>query len=516
MPQPTPPGATDSSVLIVNDQPAELDLLRVILTQSGYTVHSAVDGVEGLHAAVILEPDVMVSDVQMPRMDGITLCRHIRDHPELSDTPVLLVSAVRKDSASAIEGFQSGADDYLEVPYDPLRLVAKVARLAERRRAHRALRASEEARRRSEARVRLLLDSTAEAILALDLDGRCTLCNRSGLAMLGYETADEVIGQAFHALVHHTRANGTACTTDACALHLALSRGEPAHATDQVLWRRNGAMFPVEYWSFPIRDGAREVGSVITFIDISDRIRLESQLQQAQKLEAVGRLAAGVAHDFNNLLTAIIGFTELTLAQVGLDSEVSADLREVLNAGRSAAALTRQLLVFSRRQTVQPQLLNPNLIVTRLEAFLRRSIGEAVQLRTSLAPNLPFINADGGQIEQVLLNLSLNARDAMPEGGVLTIETLYVVWDAAEAAGHPGASAGPHVVLAISDTGTGMDAVALTHLFEPFYTTKELGHGTGLGLATVYAIVQQSGGTILVDSTPGQGTTFRIYWPASV
>jgi NO-binding membrane sensor protein with MHYT domain/signal transduction histidine kinase/ActR/RegA family two-component response regulator len=246
-------------------------------------------------------------------------------------------------------------------------------------------------------------------------------------------------------------------------------------------------------------------------MDVTDRQRSEAQSRQAQKMEAIGQLAGGVSHDFNNLLTAIIGFCELGLARLEPDHPVRADLQEILNAGHSAASLTRQLLAFSRRQMLQPQILDLNAVIGRMEEFLRRTIGEQVQLVTRLDPRVGRVSADPGQIDQVVMNLVVNARDAMPMGGVVTVETGNVNLDEAFAGKHPGASTGPHVAIAISDTGGGIDESVRTRLFEPFFTTKAQGKGTGLGLATVYGIVRQSGGFIRVDSELGRGTTFTIY-----
>jgi len=244
------------------------------------------------------------------------------------------------------------------------------------------------------------------------------------------------------------------------------------------------------------------------------RRALEDQLQQAQKMEAVGRLAGGVAHDFNNLLTAISGYGELLLDATGPADPRRADVEEILRAAERAADLTRQLLAFSRRQVLQAKVIDLNAAVVEAQSLLARVIGEDVAVRTTLAPGLPPVRVDPVQVTQVLLNLALNARDAMPGGGTLSIETGAAVLDEAYARGHPEVSPGPHVMLAVTDTGCGMDADTLSHAFEPFFTTKPVGQGTGLGLATVFGIVAQSGGTVWVYSEPGLGTTFKVYLPA--
>jgi PAS domain S-box-containing protein len=247
--------------------------------------------------------------------------------------------------------------------------------------------------------------------------------------------------------------------------------------------------------------------------DVTERKSLESQLVQAQKMEAVAQLAGGIAHDFNNLLTAILGSTELLLAETGAADPRREDIQEIGRAAHRASGLVRQLLAYSRKQVMQPRLVNLNAIVQEMGGMLRRVVGERITLRLDLDPTLGSVLADPGQIEQVIANLGVNARDAMPAGGALTIATANVSAAGIPAPGDDRLSAGPLVALTVSDTGMGMDEHVLAHLFEPFFTTKELGRGTGLGLATVYGIVRQSGGTIQVASQPREGSTFTVYFP---
>jgi nitrogen-specific signal transduction histidine kinase len=248
-------------------------------------------------------------------------------------------------------------------------------------------------------------------------------------------------------------------------------------------------------------------------VDITERKQLEEQLRQSQKMEAIGRLAGGVAHDFNNLLTVIIGYTEFLLSSYLNSADPrQGEVEQIRRAGERAALLTRQLLAFSRQQPLQPQLLNLSQIVANMEEMLRRLIGEDITLITDLASEAGYVRADPGQIEQIIMNLVVNARDAMPQGGRLIIGTTHLELDKLEA-GIYGVKPGPQVVLLVSDTGLGMNPEIKSRIFEPFFTTKGTGKGTGLGLAMVYGIIEQSGGHIRVESAPEQGATFKIYLP---
>jgi PAS domain S-box-containing protein len=278
--------------------------------------------------------------------------------------------------------------------------------------------------------------------------------------------------------------------------------------------RPDGTIRWIRRRASPVKDASGQVVRVVGIAeDITELKRTEEQLLQAQKMEAVGRLAGGVAHDFNNVLTAILGYTEMLIDEVGAQSTLREDLEEIRTATGRAAALTRQLLAFSRQQILQPVVLNSNDLIMGLEKMLRRLIGEDVNLRTATAADLGNVRADPGQVEQVLMNLVVNARDAMPKGGNLTIETANVELDAGYVDQHWPTVPGPYVMIVVSDTGSGISPEVRKRIFEPFFTTKEQGKGTGLGLSTVYGIVKQSGGYIWVYSEPGQGTTFKIYLP---
>ncbi|HVY62341.1 MAG TPA: ATP-binding protein, partial [Planctomycetota bacterium] len=281
--------------------------------------------------------------------------------------------------------------------------------------------------------------------------------------------------------------------------------------------RKDGASYEQEVTVAPLAGGAGAAGArerswVGVIRDVTQEVQLEELFRQAQKMEAVGRLAGGVAHDFNNLLTAIQGYASLAAQVAGDRPDIAEALEEIRQAADRAAALTTQLLAFSRKQVIQPKVIDLNTVISSMAKMLNRLLGEDVDLALGLGRALDPVRADPGQVQQVVMNLAVNARDAMPEGGKLAIATANVSLDAA-AATPLGLRAGPHVELAVTDTGTGMDEATRRHLFEPFFTTKEAGRGTGLGLSTVYGIVKQSQGGIAVETAPGRGTTFRVYLP---
>jgi PAS domain S-box-containing protein len=284
------------------------------------------------------------------------------------------------------------------------------------------------------------------------------------------------------------------------------------HTAGQRHKKKDGTIIMVEIASHPIEFAGAPACFVLA-TDVTEREKLTQQLEQSQRLESMGRLVGGVAHDFNNLLTVINGYAAMLLEQAAPGSGTYENLAEIGGAGAQASALTQQLLAFSRRRLVQPIVLNLNHVVLDMEKMLGRLIGEDIGLRCRLAPDLGHIVADSGQMQQVIMNLAVNARDAMPRGGRLVIETENVEVDSALVAAHPDLAPAPHILLVVSDTGTGMSAEVRSQIFEPFFTTKAVGAGTGLGLATVYGMVKQRGGSIWVHSEPGQGTTFKIYLP---
>jgi signal transduction histidine kinase len=279
--------------------------------------------------------------------------------------------------------------------------------------------------------------------------------------------------------------------------------------------RKNGTRVAVSVRLSPIKN---EIGATVGFSliyrDLTNSRRLEEQLRQAQKMEAVGQLAGGIAHDFNNLLTIISGYCDLILEELTPADSIRELIEEIRQAGERATRLTRQLLVFSRKGVLEPKVVDINEVVRSTETMLRRLIGEDIQMFAALAENLGLVKVDPGQVEQVVMNLAINARDAMPRGGKLTIETANVDLDEVYAANHPEVRPGRYVLLAVGDTGTGMDEATRSRIFLPFFTTKGVGKGTGLGLAVVHGFIKQSGGHVAVYSEPGHGTSFKIYLPA--
>ena len=365
----------------------------------------------------------------------------------------------------------------------------------------------------SESRYRHLILHSPDAVFVNE-QGRITLVNHACQSLFGATRAEDIIGksafQFFHPDCHEQIKARLQCLREL---------GESVPLAEERVVRLDGTTVDVEVMAAPFVHGGVNAIHVI-LRDITerkqaeaDRRKLEAQLRAAQKMEAIGSLAGGVAHDFNNMLNIISGYAQMAQEKLADTDPVYDDIKEVIIAADRAARLTRQLLAFSRRQVLQPVVLNLNQIVSELEKMLRRILGEDIALHQALAPTLGMVRADPGQMEQVLMNLVVNARDAMPKGGKLTIETANMDLDEAYATRHLMVKPGLYVQLAVSDTGCGMDEASRARLFEPFFTTKEKDQGTGLGLSTVYGIVKQSGGCIFVYSEPDKGTTFKIYLP---
>ncbi len=382
--------------------------------------------------------------------------------------------------------------------------------MAERKRA-------EEALTESEARHRGVLESALDAIITMDHEGRIREFNPAAESMFGHSRA-EAVGQPLVDLLIPPALRDSHRQD----IERYLETGEGwivGQRLELMALRADGSEFPVEVAVTRVTHPGRPLFTAYLRdlsarrLAESEKESLESQLRQAQKMEAVGRLAGGVAHDFNNFLTVIVGRTELLLARLGPGASIARDVDLIQKTAERAVTLTSALLAFSRKQVLQPKILDLNGVLSGIGPMLQRLIGEHIRVVVETQPELGRVRADPGQIEQVLVNLVANARDAMPEGGQLAIGTANVELDENYARTHPGARPGPYVMLTVSDSGVGIIPEVQAHIFEPFYTTKERGKGTGLGLATVYGIIKQSGGYIWVESTPGQGATFTIYLP---
>lgn len=357
-------------------------------------------------------------------------------------------------------------------------------------------------------RLRAVIEASPLAIYVTDTHGRVQSWNKAAERLFGW-TEPEVIGRPAP-IAGPGPDQGLKEWLDKAL------RGEVLVQAEAVRMRKDGSLVDVNIWTALLRDEAGELQGIVAMVaDITERKRLEEQFRHAQKMEAIGRLAGGVAHDFNNLLTVITGYGQLALNRVSSASPIADDLREVLGAADRAASLTKQLLSFSRRQMFEPSVIDLNALVNDMHRMLHRIIGEDIELILRLSPGLHAVRADRGQIELVLLNLAVNARDAMPDGGQLVIETANTHLGEGGQRNRMMQMSGSCVVLSVTDTGVGMDPKVRAKIFEPFFTTKETGKGTGLGLSTSYGIIRQHGGDIWVYSEPGMGSTFKIYLPAA-
>jgi two-component system, cell cycle sensor histidine kinase and response regulator CckA len=361
----------------------------------------------------------------------------------------------------------------------------------------------------SRARLALIMDSSEDAIIGKSLDGTITAWNRGAERIYGY-TPEEIIGKHVSTLVPDERPN------EIPEIMAKIARGEAIEHYESVRVTKNGRRLSVSISVSPIRDASGEVvGASAIARDITEQRRVEDQLRQSQKMEAVGRLAGGVAHDFNNVLGIINACAEFLRDRIPSSGEASTYVENIRKATERGAALTRQLLAFSRQQTVKPVLLDLNERLKDITKLLRPLMGDDVELVVAPRCQSAIVEADPGQLDQIVVNLAVNARDAMPGGGRFILETDLVDFDQHFADQHRPLTPGKYVMLAVSDTGVGMDKITLSRIFEPFFTTKEQGKGTGLGLATVYGIAQQAGGHIWVYSEPGHGTTFKLYLPSA-
>ena len=506
-----------SRILILDVDPLNVKSLLDLLEQRGVAVKAdVVDRQESFRKQLgAIEYQFILADFFLGNWTALDALEILKASGK--DIPFIVVAASVGDE-SAAECIKRGAADFV--------LKHKVARLPSliegilRERAARvepqgfSIReaALDDATGRAQAdaeKARLVtaIEQSTEAVVITDPSGQIEYVNPAFTRITQYGS-DEVLGKNPRLLK-----SGKHDPEYYQDLWETILKGEPWHG-EVVNQRKDGTLYTEQMSITPVRDGTGKITDFVSVKqDVTEHRRLEEHVRQVAKMEAIGRLAGGVAHDFNNLLTIINGYSELLLEKLASDPQACAQLQEIKDAGERAATLTRQLLAFSRRQVLAPQVLDLNEVVSNLGKMLQRLIGEDIELRTLLDPALGRVRADPGQIEQVIMNLAVNARDAMPTGGKLTIETRNAELDAVYARSHVTVKPGIHVMLAVSDTGVGMTRETQRHIFEPFFTTKQEGKGTGLGLATVYGIVKQSGGSIWVYSEPGNGAVFKVYLP---
>jgi PAS domain S-box-containing protein len=496
------------SILVVDDEPQVLVALEDILSEE-FTVLKTESAEQALRVAQE-EPDIAVvlSDQRMPNMNGDELLAKMSGSSEASR---ILVTGYA-DLSAVVRAVNDGRIfAYVTKPWNPQDLRLMVRRAAEHFRLAKELASERQL-------LHDLMDNVPDGIYFKDRQLRFLRANRAFAGAVESAGPANLVGRRLGEILNDS-GRGEVESSEAEERRI-LAQGVPEQDVLRE-YQRAGSKRWISETKAPIRNpGGEVIGLVGIARDVTERIqtqermrRLEQQLLQSQKMEAIGQLAGGIAHDFNNILSVITGCGELVLQDLPDNDAKREDLVELLAASQRAAALTRQLLAFSRRQVVKPEMLEFNAVVANVEKMLRRVIGEDIDLRTVLAPGLGAVLADPNQIEMVLLNLTVNARDAMPEGGKLSIETSEVVVDQRMADEQHDLAPGTFVLLSVTDTGAGMDAATQKRIFEPFFTTKAVGKGTGLGLATVYGIVQQCGGHIAVESEVGRGTRFAVYFP---
>ena len=503
--------AATTRILIVEDAVPDAELMTRELRRAGlvFTSQRVQDEAALRNALRAFVPHIVLSDHSLPQFTALDALRVVR--AEAANTPVIIVTG-SLDEETAAEYIQVGATDYV-VKHRLQRLGSAVRRALALRDALEDAARAEAARTRSEHRFRRLVEYSTDVITLLDANGYIGYSTQALKPTLGYEQG-ELTGSDVFELVHpDDRARAQALFQRLLDTSPPSVHGEFRVRHKDGTWRNLDAV-AANHLGDPVVEAV-----VVNYRDVTDRRRTEAALReleerqrQAQKLEAIGRLASGVAHDFNNVLTVITTCCEFLLEGLPADAAVRSDAVEIRQAAARAAKLTRQLLAFSRQQPVVRQRVDLNVLVSDMTGMLQRLLGGRVRASFVATPGPACVWADAGQLEQVVMNLAVNARDAMPNGGTLTLATHAVAVDACQAAAH-GAQAGAYVLLSVRDTGSGMDETTKRHLFEPFFTTKAKGQGTGLGLATVYGVVQQAAGFIEVQSEIGKGSTFRVHFP---
>ncbi len=492
-------------VLIVEDSEDDALLLVRQLRRGGYqSDFRRVETEDAMRDALVQQTwDVIISDYAMPQFSAIGVLSVLKSLN--LDLPCIIVSGTIGEE-TAVTIMKAGANDYI-MKDNLQRLVPAIEREIREAEIRRERRRTAEALRESEERYRSLVDNIDIGVTLLDFEYNVIMTN-AAQSRLFSERVDELVGRKCY------EAFCTAVSTcPYCPAIRAMGNGQPAEVEIERL-TGDGKRSNLRIRAFPtLRKDGMITGCIEVVEDITARARMEEQLRQAAQLEAIGRLAGGVAHDFNNLLTAIIGYSGVLLQQMPKKSPDTEKVFQINRAAERAAELTRQLLAFSRKQVLSVRALDLNPLIADFEKILRRLLGVDIELMTVFDPTLGQVMADPNQIEQILLNLAVNARDAMPEGGKLTMETANVTLDDKYASTHADIVPGQYVMFSVADTGLGMDASTRSNIFDPFFTTKERGKGTGLGLSTVYGIVKQHKGHVSVHSEPDRGTVFKVYLP---
>lgn len=477
-------------VLIVDDDPQMLRTITDILRMNGYAPSGATTGSGGLELAAMMDhsPAIALVDLSLPDMDGIEVVARLHALSAMTQVVILTGNA---SVDSAVRAMREQSYDYLIKPVQPDHLLATLERAGERSYRRRA----EEGMRESEERMRQIFAHVSDALFIVDDSGTILDANPAATTLTG-KSLDDLRSTPLSEVLPELDSSVDE-TNNGLSRHSSLPAGTTA---TRVLDIQSARFAP----------GVR----VYTVRDLTKQRLLEEELAQSRKMDAIGQLAGGVAHDFNNLLTVIMSYSSLLLGDIEATDPRRQDVQEISDAAERAAALTGQLLAFSRKQVMHTRPININGVITGVEKMLRRLIGEDIELVTSLGDSLHLVNADPGQLEQVIINLAVNARDAMPNGGKLRIATSNAEIPPDSRRNGGAKSENGHVMLSVKDTGIGMTREIQQRVFEPFFTTKEQGKGTGLGLATVYGIVTQSGGEVHLHSQPNKGTTFRLFFPA--
>ncbi len=493
------------NILVIEDRNADFMMVERHLRLNGLSARcQRVDSLEGLKEAIKAgEWDLVLSDYNVPQLNfhesqSLLLAG-------LPDLPVIMVTGTVGEE-KAVELLRLGVRDFV-LKENLARLVPAVQRALKDKREIELRRLAEEHLRESEAKTRSILDNVGIGVALISHGMEVLELNRR---MREWFPAADPAQRSICFRVFNDPPRDVVC--DYCPTQMTLQDGLVHEITTQT--PQEGGMRNYRIISSPVFNAASEVTAAIEMVeDITEKLSLEAQYRQAQKMEAIGQLAGGVAHDFNNILTAIFGYSQLSLGKLLEDDPVKQYVEEIMKASERAAVLTQSLLTFSRKQEVTLAVIDLSNVVGEFEIFLHRLIREDIELKVSCTGDPLAVLADRGQIEQVTMNLVANARDAMPNGGKLFIETLSVTLDQEFVEAHGYGRAGVYAVISVSDSGTGMDKETQSHIFEPFYTTKEQGKGTGLGLAMAYGIIKKHDGFINIYSEPGRGTIFKIYLP---